>query len=100
MGRDGRSFTCDGCAAAPRLQKLNGCWEELPRPVAEYAGHAFVRCPVLSMHPRASGIADMVRDRVWPTMTGLERRRLSPKLAAALLHCTDYVLKFAEAPGE
>lgn len=84
----------------PRLQKLNGCWEELPRPVAQYAGHDFIRCPVLSLHPRASDIASMVRDKVWSTATGLERRRLSPKLAAALRHATEYVMKFAEAARE
>lgn len=68
--------------------------------MAQYAGHDFVRCPVLSMHPRAEDIASMVRDRLWPTATGLERRRLSPKLAAALRHATEYVLRFAEAASE
>jgi hypothetical protein len=90
-------FSCEGCAAAPRLQSLNGCWEELPRPVADYAGQSFTRCPRTYLDARGAELAGRIGEGYLASLTPRERRTLPAKQLEALRYGEGYLMKFRQA---
>lgn len=81
---DWSNFSCRTCAAAPHLQKLQGCFTPAPRAFLKVVDLEFTRCPVRYQHPRAHVMAIQVREGYLTDSKYHERMANPAKRLAAL----------------
>lgn len=77
-------FDCGSCAAAPRLQKLNGCHEPIPQVVATYGGFDFNSCPRNAFGIDESEVYSMFCEGYTDKLNSTQVRRLPAKLIDSL----------------
>lgn len=99
---DPQRFSCDGCAAAPRLQTELGCFDEAPGILAVTPdGLELRRCPVALRSARAQELYEMASDKYLAAFNGREVRALPAKRVEALRYLEHLIaLRAAERREE
>lgn len=80
------TFSCTGCAAAPRLQEVYGCFTEVEKPIARLGDHLFHRCPRTFVGARELYVLGLSRDGFLKSLGPMGVRRQPTKLVEAVLY--------------
>lgn len=78
---------------------MNGCEEDLEKPVAVHAGEEFVRCPRLSLGPDEEEVLGMHAEGYLRDLSARERRLLPAKLFEALAFVADLLPRERDDAG-
>lgn len=81
---------------APRLQQVQGCWKPTPRPLAQYDGMDFDRCPTTYQSDRAVMLVRAVIEGELKGSTQAERAAFPAKRLAALRY-VEHLVNLREA---